>query len=100
MVTRLIVIVECLCFRGHSDADLVYIIISCHMDISDGPFNEPLLERKKDIRFTPTNSRNPILMAHSCGLGGKYWYKHRKVSQTGQNQDEVVQKHGFLDVAI
>lgn len=51
------------------------------MDISDGPFNKPLLG-KKNIRFTPTNSRNPILMAHSCGLGGKYWYKHTKVCQT------------------
>lgn len=37
---------------------------------------------KRNIRFTPTNSSNPILMAHSCGLGGKYWYKHTKVFQT------------------
>lgn len=37
---------------------------------------------KKNIRFTPTNSSNPILIAHSCGLGGKYWYKHTKVFQT------------------
>lgn len=81
VVTRLIVIVACLCSRGHPDTDLVYIIIIGHMDISDGPFNKPLLG-KKNIRFTPTNSSNPILMAHSCGLGGKYWYKHTKVFQT------------------
>lgn len=37
---------------------------------------------KKNIRFTPTNSSNLILMAHSCGLGGKYWYKHTKIFQT------------------
>lgn len=47
VVTRLIVIVECPCYRGHPDTDLVYIIITGHMDISDGPFNMPLLEKKK-----------------------------------------------------
>lgn len=82
-VTRLIVIVECFCYRGHPDADLVYIIIAGHMDVSDGPFNKPLLGEKKNIRFTPTNSSNVILVAHSCGLGGKYQYKHTKVSQIG-----------------
>ena len=81
VVTRLIVIVVCLCYRGHTDTDLVYIIITGHMDISDGPFNSHF-PGKKNIRFTPTNSSNPILMAHSCGLGGKYWYKHTKIFQT------------------
>lgn len=52
------------------------------MDISDGPFNKPSWGKKKNIRFTPTNSWNPILMAHSCGLGGKYWYKQIKVFHT------------------
>lgn len=80
VVTRLIVIVECHWSRGHPDTDLVYIIITGHMGISDSPFNKPLLG--KNIRFTHTNSSNPILMAHSCGLGGKYWYKHTKVFQT------------------
>lgn len=69
-----------LCYRGRLDTDLVYIIITVHMDISDGPFNKPLLG-KKHIRFTPTSSSNPILIAHSCGLGGTYWYKHAKVFQ-------------------
>lgn len=36
---------------------------------------------QKNIRFTPSNSSNPILMAHSCGLGGKCWYKHTEVFQ-------------------
>lgn len=82
VVTRLIVIVECLCYRGHPDTDLVYIIITGHMDVSDGPFNKPLLG-EKNIRFTPTNSSNKILMAHSCGLGGKYQYKHTEIFQIG-----------------
>lgn len=48
------------------------------------PFQQALLKKKKkkNIRFAPTNSWNPILMAHSCGLGGKYWYKHMKVFHT------------------
>jgi len=62
-----------LCYKGHTD--LVYIIIIGHMDISDGPFQQTTLGGKKCIRFTPTNSGNPTLMAHSCGLGGKYWCK-------------------------
>lgn len=53
VVTRLIVIVECLCYRGHPDTDLVYIIITGHMDISDGPFNKPLLEKKKISALPP-----------------------------------------------
>lgn len=35
-----------LCYRGRLDTDLVYIIITVHMDISDGPFNKPLLGKK------------------------------------------------------
>lgn len=42
VVTRLIVIIEYPCFRGHPDTDLVYIIITAHMDVKDGPFNKPL----------------------------------------------------------
>lgn len=38
---------------------------------------------KKNIRFTPTKNSNMIFMAHSCGLGGKYQYKHAKVFQIG-----------------
>lgn len=53
------------------------------------PFQQPL-SGKKNIRFTPTNSSNPILMAHSCGLGGKYWYKHTEVFQT-ENLKRLVQ---------
>lgn len=81
VVTRLIVIVECLCYRGHPDTDLVYIIITGHMYISDGPFNKPLLE-KKISALPPQTAVTGYLYAHSCGLGGKYWYKHTKVFQT------------------
>lgn len=83
VVTRLIVIVECFCYWGHPGTDLVYIIITGHMDVSDGPFNKPLFWGKRNIRFTPTKSSNMIFMAHSCGLGGKYQYKHAKGFQIG-----------------
>ncbi len=51
------------------------------MYISDGPFNKPLLE-KKISALPPQTAVTGYLYAHSCGLGGKYWYKHTKVFQT------------------
>lgn len=49
------------------------------------PFQQATFFRgeKKNIRFTPTKNSNMIFMAHSCGLGGKYQYKHAKVFQIG-----------------
>lgn len=85
---------------GDSDTDLVYIIITAHMDISDGAFNKPLLG--KNIRFTPTNSSNPILIPHSCGLGGKYWCKHTEAFQA-EHKKAFIRKFisvFFVDSAI
>lgn len=79
VVTWLIVIVECLFLQRALRSGVHY------HHWSYGHFRWPFQQATfggKNIRFTPTNSSNLILRAHSCGLGGKYWYKHPKVFQT------------------
>lgn len=62
---------NCKVVFGREHADLVYIIITGHMDISDGPFNKSLL-RERNVSVLPLQTAVTQYLRPTRGLGGKF----------------------------